>query len=175
MFFFSLHLAHAGMSNPMFIDPMHFTEYSKSKYWQSPPKVVVCQSDFTLEEIQFAIETWSDEDPTIQVSGIEFREDCDYRFEDGTIKIVDGKLLRKGSWGRCLSKGDRIEVETEAGMVNQQVFTGVVMSLNRNITHLQLLIHEFGHAFGYQHFEGEVDVMNPAHDYRGFNSFKYPY
>tara|TARA_R110001592_G_scaffold298188_2_gene568813 strand:+ start:1907 stop:2347 length:441 start_codon:yes stop_codon:yes gene_type:complete len=146
---------------------MNYSQYdAHENYWRVVPEVIVCKSQtiFSENQIKYALDLWGE-----SYSRISIREKCNYQIEYGKIKIIDGKQLKKDQNGytsyiyRDVKVNNKVVREHESALVQ----------LDRNINDISLLVHEIGHAFGYNHYNENVDVMN-SHSHR-HRSGKYPY
>lgn len=158
-------LTNLSYANPV----MHYSDYhGHDNYWEHSPTIIICKSQtiFTKEQVKKAADLWKKDYKKI----IE-RENCTYKEEKGTIKIVDGKLLDPGNWGYTSYYYFKYE---ENGKTIKEL-TSALVQINKNITSENILIHELGHAFGYNHYDAEYDVMNSEATYWDTWTDKYPY
>ena len=133
---------------------MHYDEYNThDNYWKMTPEIVICKSQtvFTKEQIEYALEVWGE-----KYSKISIKEKCDYEVETGKIKITDGRHLKSKEWG--YTNGFYTPKTVNEKSVRE--LNSAIIQLNRNVTNIKLLIHELGHAFGYDHYDLDTDVMN---------------
>jgi len=146
---------------------MHYDEYDgHENYWKMTPTVIICKDKtvFTEDQVRYAIKVWGEKYTNIIV-----RDTCNYKSEYGKIKIVDGKQLKKSEWGytyyfyRDITINNKVVREHESALVQ----------LDRNVNDISLLIHEIGHAYGYNHYDHKKDIMNTY--YRYDSTGQYPY
>ena len=146
---------------------MNYEEYdSHDNYWKVTPEIVICKNKtiFTKEQIKYALDVWGE-----KYTKLTTRENCSYENEFGKIKITDGKHVKGSDWGFTASR-------YSDSIVNQRLVRehrSAVIHLDRNITNIELLIHELGHAFGYDHYDDKKDIMNAVGNY--ISSGNYPY
>jgi hypothetical protein len=151
------------------IAPMHHSEYKNSSYWPKAPKVVVCkdQTIFDIYEVAYALSMWD-----VKIDSIEQRQYCNYNYEYGVIKIVDAKQINTEEyWGYTKFKYKEVLIEGKT----YRAFTKAIIQLDRNVDNMTLLVHEIGHAFGYNHYNEKSDVMNADYDYSKSFTGNYPY
>lgn len=152
------------------IEPMHHSEYYENiSYWPKPPKIVICkdQTIFDIYEVAYALSMWN-----VKIDSIEQRQYCDYEYEYGVIKIVDAKQINTEEyWAYTKFKYKEVSVEGKT----YKVFTRSIIQLDKNVDNMTLLVHEIGHAFGYDHYNKKSDVMNEEYDYSKSYTGKYPY
>lgn len=165
-------LADNHKSKYYYDEPMHQNEYNNPNQWIVNPTIVICK-DMTLfdkDQVRFAASLWTS--ANFKISKIVKAEKCDYEHEYGKIKIVDGKHIDSSLWG--YTKYIYREHKTFGGK-DYKVYKSAVIQLDKNVTDLDLLIHELGHAFGFDHYEDKKDVMNANLDlYDGYLN-KFPY
>jgi len=134
---------------------MHQSEYNKNySKWYSQPEVIICSdmTDFTINQVRYALAAW----PKSTFKKISISKNCNYDIERGKIKIVDGKHVDFGDWAYTKYLYQDIYVEGH----KTKLFKGAVVQLNKNVKDITLLIHEIGHAYGYEHYDEKQDVMN---------------
>ena len=148
--------------------PMHFDAYDNHDYWRVTPEVILCksQSIFSKADVAYALQLWEAKYTKITVV-----YQCTYETEFGKIKIVDGKLLDSSQWGYTTY------YYSDMYRDNRKVrrFSSALVQLDRNVNNISLLIHELGHAFGYNHYDEKYDVMNSTMNYWGDYTYTYPY
>tara|TARA_R110001592_G_scaffold173188_1_gene411833 strand:- start:60 stop:557 length:498 start_codon:yes stop_codon:yes gene_type:complete len=141
---------------------MNYNSYNHDNYWKMTPEVVICknQTVFTKNQVIHALEAWGE-----KYTKIVIREKCNYKIEIGKIKIIDGKKLKTGEWGYT----SYFFVNRDIGNKTVREHDSALVQLDRNVTNVNLLIHELGHAFGYDHYDRKDDVMNSYehYDYSG--------
>ena len=146
---------------------MNYSHYdAHDNYWKVVPDIVICknQTVYTKKQVEYVLGVWGEE-----FGNITTREKCNYDLEYGKIKIIDGKYLKPKQWGytsyiyRNVKVNNKLVREHESALVQ----------LDRNCNDMSLLIHEMGHAFGYNHYDYKKDVMNSTS--RRTGSGKYPY
>ena len=134
---------------------MHLANYSHNGKWKREIKIIICetQSNFDVEDVQYALRLWKKE-----VQGIYVRSRCDYEIKRGEIKIIDSKMIDVSQYW-ALTTYNFYRAHDRNG-VEYRVFTGALIQLDRSVNNIELLIHEMGHAFGYSHYDEFPDVMN---------------
>jgi len=146
---------------------MNYSQYDgHDNYWKMVPEVVVCkkQTVFSIQQIKEALGVWKEE-----YSRIIIREKCNYKNEYGKIKIIDGKQLKSDQWGYTYYFYTEEKVNNKIVRVNESA----LVQLDKNVNDVSLLIHEIGHAFGYNHYDHQKDVMNTYTNLK--SSGIYPY
>ena len=146
---------------------MNYDAYeSHDNYWKITPEVVICKSQtvFTKEQVKYALDVWGE-----KYSKISIKEKCNYKIEYGKIKITDGRYLVDKAWGYT----DYFYVERNINEKVVREHDSALIQLDRNITNINLLIHEIGHAFGYDHYDRRKDIMNTHHNYRKTGNYPY--
>ena len=135
------------------------------------PKVVICENmtDFTVSQVKYSISALKKSSMT---KSVERRSSCDYSHEFGIIKIVDAKHVPSSLWGK--TKYIYRDGYSNSGK-EIIILKSAVVQLDRNVTDITLLIHELGHAYGLEHYDGEPDIMNTNHDFWPSYSYKYDY
>ena len=148
--------------------PMHFERYENYDYWKVTPEVILCQSQsiFSKQDVEYALNVWNAKYKRVKVV-----HKCNYEKEFGKIKIVDGKFLDESHWGYT----SYFYADVYRGHRNVRRFSAALVQLDRNVNNIDLLIHEMGHAFGYNHYDSQYDVMNSTKDYWKDYTYTYPY
>jgi len=146
---------------------MNYNSYdSHDNYWKITPEIIICknQTVFSKKQIEYALDVWGE-----KYSKISIKEKCNYKVEYGKIKITDGKHLKPKMWGHT-------EYFYKERTVNEQTVRehdSALVQLDRNVTDIKLLIHELGHAFGYDHYNQRKDVMNSSANYNITGNYPY--
>lgn len=136
------------------------TKYANKAYWGSPPEIVLCksQSKFSKSDVEISASIFKKK----EYKKITVRERCNYEYEYGKIKVVDGKQIdTEVYYGLTMLRSYR-------DAHNKKVLVAVIVHLDTDYTSLSLLKHELGHAFGYQHYDhDQSDIMysNIVHDH----------
>lgn len=148
--------------------PMHFDQYDNYDYWKVTPEIILCQSQsiFSKQDVEYALGVWKAKYKRITVV-----ERCSYKTEFGKIKIVDGKFLDESHWGYT----SYLYADVYRNNRSVRRFSAALVQLDRNVNNIDLLIHEMGHAFGYNHYDRQYDVMNSLKDYWSDYTYTYPY
>jgi hypothetical protein len=134
---------------------MHLNEYENNAKWKREAKIIICenQTHFTVADVQYALQLWNKEAKEIFV-----KKTCNYQITKGVIKIVDAKMIdRSQHWGFTKYTFYR---EYDRNGQESRVFTGAIIQLDKSVYNIELLVHEMGHAYGYNHYDEESDVMN---------------
>jgi len=146
---------------------MNYDAYDHDNYWKMTPEVIICKSQtvFTASQIKYALDVWGE-----QYTKISIKEKCNYDIEYGKIKIIDGKHLKtEKHWGHTVY----IYAEKTINKKIVREYDSALVQLDRNVTDVNLLIHELGHAFGYRHYNNKQDVMNEYGDYNLTGDYPY--
>jgi hypothetical protein len=165
-------IADSHKSKYYYDEPMHQEKYTNNNQWIINPTIVICKdmTIFDRKQVRFASSLWTSID--FKISNIVIAEKCDYEHEYGKIKIVDGKHISSSLWGYTKYI---YRVHKTFNGKEYKVYKSAVIQLDKNVTDLDLLIHELGHAFGFDHYEGEKDVMNSILDLHDGYLNKFPY
>jgi len=146
---------------------MNYKEYDgHDNYWAVTPEVVICknQTIFTKDQVKHAIKLWGE-----KYAKITMKEKCSYESEYGKIKITDGKHLELDEWGYTSYLYRDVKINNKTVRAHESA----LVQLDRNVNDITLLVHEIGHAYGYNHYEHKEDVMNAYYEYE--KTEKYPY
>ena len=135
---------------------------------EGQPEVILCQSQslFSKQDVEYALGVWKAKYKKITVV-----DKCTYKTEFGKIKIVDGRLLDKSQWGYTTY----LYADVYRNNRSVRRFSAALIRLDRSVNNIDLLIHEMGHAFGYNHYDSQYDVMNSLKDYWSDYTYTYPY
>jgi len=148
---------------------MNIDKYENTSFWVTEPTIVICndQTIFNIYEVSSVLNQWGED-----IKSIEQRQNCNYEYEWGVIKIVDAKLIDTDSyWGYTKYK---YSDETINGKKLKKIKSAVIQ-IDKNVKNIKLLAHEFGHAFGYQHYDKSNDLMNAIENYSKDYTGKYSY
>lgn len=133
---------------------MNVDNYIKKGYWENTPSVVICknQTIFSLEDVEYVMKKWGN------ILSVQVKEKCNYEIETGKIKIIDDKMIDRKKYNG-LTEYYFYTKKTDTGITYKE-YTGAIVQLNKEITNIEILLHEIGHAYGYAHYDHGHDVMN---------------
>ena len=161
--------AHEGHDRNISNVVMNTSSYENTSYWVTNPTIVLCkdQTIFDIYEVASVLSLWGED-----IKGIEQRQNCNYSYEWGTIKIVDAKLIDRDTyWGYTKYRYDNVNINGK----NLRKMKAAVIQIDKNIDNIELLAHELGHAFGYRHYDSKYDLMNTSHNYSSDYTGKFSY
>jgi len=127
--------------------PINKAKYNQPESWERSPIILLCtnQSIYNKQQVSHALSKW-DKNYTI----IE-RSSCNYNLEAGIIKITDGKKINN----------DKLWALTDYKYSNSSIKSAIVqIKKNTKCKSTDVLIHELGHAIGYEHYNTKHDIMN---------------
>lgn len=148
----SLYFINTGTANPSHKTAKE-NAYKNQAVWDHAPEIVLCknQSVFTVKDVEESVKIFKNK----KYKKITTRSSCNYEYEIGKIKIVDSKKIDTSIYYGMTRLRSYIDEET-----HQKTAIAAVVQLDKSYGSLELLQHELGHAFGYQHYDSDVlDIM----------------
>ena len=148
---------------------MSIDKYENTSFWVVEPTIVICkdQTIFNIYEVSSVLKVWGED-----IKSIQQRQNCNYEHEWGVIKIVDAKLIDTDAyWGYTKYRYEDVTINGK----QLKKIKSAVIQIDKNVNNVELLAHEFGHAFGYHHYDKGVDLMNSTSNYSYDYTGKYPY
>ena len=142
--------------NGIVINKKNYKNLSTS--WHYSPKVIICHdSPYKKETIEKAINIWSQEGVKIGSIHLENKNNkCNIKKgKEGYIQIMG----YRGSY----SKKDYHAFTFKRPYSNNKSKTyckDIEFSPDVSDSRFNLLVHELGHAFGYDHYDKKFDIMN---------------
>lgn len=138
---------------------IHKDRYHKKSYaWYQSPKVIVCKdAPYDKKTVEKAVSIWRKEG--INISNVLLESNYDQcnntSGKKGYIQIMGYRGSFKQS-NYLAYTWDRTYLNNSSKTFSSEIeFASDVSRYN-----LKLLVHELGHALGYNHYDNKYDIMN---------------
>lgn len=123
-----------------------YADSPKTAAWPWKPNIVVCkESTVKVEDIELSMKYW--ENKGHEFGTVEYANDC-IKYHSGYILFVGDESL-----------GDLYAGATEVYDYNGRIASAYIEIWDGANTDLKVIVHELGHALGYEHSHDKNNIM----------------